>query len=88
MNIINKNYFKTSSFYLTCFLICKGLELIDLEKENPDRCKFVFLETPQREKLVEIFNFAKEDSPNILIDPRKMATTIKQLKSALYEDRF
>lgn len=77
--------FRTTSFYVAAFLFAKGLELIDIDRVNPRRCQFVFRDTPEREELLRIFNFAKEDSSEAKIDARKFVTAIKTLKDALYQ---
>lgn len=95
MNIPNENqdsrYFRTSSFYISAFLFSKELELVNIEEDpsNPKRSQFVFKDTPEREILIHNFNFAKEDSPEIMIDPRKFVIAIKTLKNGLYQqERF
>ncbi len=94
MNIQNKHqdprYFRLASFYTACFLFAKGLELVNIEEDpsNPKRSQFVYLDTPEREILIHNFNFAKEDSPEVMIDPRKFVIAIKTLKDKLYQGRF
>lgn len=82
-------YFRLTNFYAACFLFTKGLELVNIEEDptNPKRSQFVFKDTPEREILVHNFNFAKEDSPEITIDPRKFVTAIKLLKDKLYQEK-
>lgn len=83
-------YFRLTSFYTACFLFSKGLELVNIEVDptNPKRSQFVFRDTPERELLIQNYNFAKEDSPEVMIDPRKLVTAIKMLKDKLYADKF
>ncbi len=94
MNISNKNkddrYFRLTSFYTACFLFSKGLELVNIEPDpsSSKRSQFVFRDTPERELLIQTYNFAKEDSPEVLIDFRKTVLAIKTLKDKLYQDRF
>lgn len=94
MNMSNKNqdnrYFRLTSFYTACFLFSKGLELVNIEEDptNPKRSQFVFRDTPERELLIQNYNFAKEDSAEILVDPRKFVMAIKLLKDKLYQGRF
>lgn len=89
---MNKNidkYFKTSSFYLAAFLFAKGLELVNVDKTTDSkRAYFVFVDTPIRESLVGVFNYAKEDDPEALVDARKIVQAVKTLKEKLYQDRF
>ncbi len=83
-------YVRLTNFYIACFLFSKGLELVNIEKdpENPKRCQFVFRDTPERESLIHNFNFAQEDSPQVLVDARKLVMAIKTLKDKLYQERF
>ena len=83
-----KNYFRTTSFYVSAFLFAKGLELVDIDRSNPQRSQFVFKDSPQRESLINAFNFAKEDSPEVAIDARQFVMAIKMLKDKLYQDKF
>ena len=79
-------YFKSSNFYQAAFLVAKGMELADIDFSEPRRCKFVFLDTPEREKLLEFFNFGREDAPGAMVDARKLITAVKTLKDKLYQD--
>lgn len=94
MSIQNENqddrYFRTSSFYISAFLFSKELELVNIEEDpsNPKRSQFVFKDTPEREILIHSFNFAKEDSSEVLVDARKLVIAIKTLKDKLYQERF
>ncbi|MGB9726692.1 MAG: DUF5659 domain-containing protein [Minisyncoccia bacterium] len=82
-------YFRISSFYVAAFLFAKGLELVNVDKiTNPKRAQFVFRDSPEREILVNGYNFAKEDSPEAIIDVRKFVMAIKMLKDKLYQDQF
>lgn len=83
---MQNKYFKTSSFHIALHLFVKGMELISINRDNPTRCKFVFLDTPQREQFVEDFNFAKEDAPEIMVDIRKVIAATKSLKDKLYQE--
>ncbi len=94
MNIQYENeddrYFYLTSFYIACFLFSKGLELVNVEKdpENPKRSQFVFKDAPERETLIQSYNFAKEDSPEVMVDFRKAVLAIKTLKDKLYQERL
>lgn len=80
-------YFRTSSFYAACFLFAKDQTLVNIDRvSDPKRAQFVFLDSPERELLLQNFNFAKEDSLNVLVDARKFVTAIKQLKEKLYQE--
>jgi len=91
---VNKNadgrYFQLSNFYLACFLLSKGLELVNIQKglSDPKRSEFVFRDIPQREQLVHSFNFAPEDSRDVSIDAREFIAAIKTMKDKLYQEKF
>lgn len=78
-------HFCTTSFYAAAFLSVKGLQLVNINRKNPRRCQFVFQDTPEREELLRVFNFAKEGSPEARVDARKFVIAIKTLKDALYQ---
>jgi len=83
-------YFRTTSFYTACFLFVRGLELVNIETDpqSPNRSQFVFRDTPDRELLTHNYNYAKEDAPEVMVDPRKFVMAIKTLKDKLYQERF
>ncbi len=81
-------YYRLSSFYPAAFLFAKGLELVNVDKTNSQRAQFVFVDTAERESLLNAFNFAKEDAPEAMVDARKMVAAIKRLKDKLYQDNF
>lgn len=83
----NQDY-STTSFYLAAFLLTKGLGLIGIDRTDVQRSKFQFAKSPQWDRLIEAFNFAKENDPKVMVDPRKFVMTIKGLKEKLYQDRF
>jgi hypothetical protein len=78
--------FKTDNFYLGVFLSSKGLTLTGIDRSNPRRCKFIFVDSPQREKLVEVFNFGKPGCRELKVDARNLITAIRQLKAQLYQE--
>lgn len=79
-------YFRLTNFYTAAFLFAKGLELVNIDRSDPKHSQFVFLDTPDREYLMNSFSFSKEDSMEVLIDARKFVTAIKLLKDKLYQD--
>ncbi len=87
-DIYSDKYFRLTNFYLAAFLFSKGIELVNIDRTDPKRSEFVFLDTPEREGLVQNFNFASEDSPESLVDARKFIMAIKMLKDKLYQERF
>lgn len=85
----DNRYFQTSSFYAAAFLFAKDQTLVNIDKvTDPRRAQFVFSDSPERESLLQNFNFAKEDSPEVMVDARKFVTAIKQLKDKLYQENF
>ena len=79
-------YFRTTSFYLSAYLISKGLELVNLDRsETGSKATFVFLDTPEREHFVERYNYAQSDYPELLVDARKLIASIKTLKDKLHQ---
>ena len=83
----NQNFYSTSNFYPACFLLCKGLHLVSIDRTDPHRCEFVLQDSPEREKWLNAFSFAEEDAPEVLVDARKLINAIKTLKERLYQDR-
>lgn len=77
--------FKTSQFYLAAFLHVKGMELIGIDRTDPRRCQFIFADIPQREMLIEAFNFAGEDAKTVMVDARKLVNVLKNLKDKLHQ---
>ena len=86
----NENkYFRTSSFYQAAFLFAKDLELVNVDRtQDPRRAYFVFIDSPEREALLEFFSFGKENCPEAAVDSRKLITSIKTLKEKLYQEEF
>ncbi len=82
----DKDY-STASFYLAAFLLTKGLDIIGIDRSDVQRSKFQFAKSPQWDRLIEAFNFAKDNDPKILVDPRKFVVAIKGLKEKLYQDK-
>lgn len=81
----DNRYFRITNFYISAFLFAKGLELVNIDRTDPKHSLFVFLDVPEREILLQNFNYAKEDAPGALVDVRKFITAIKQLKDKLYQ---
>ena len=81
----NPRYYRTQHFNLACFLLAKGLELVNIDRlEDSRRATFVFVNQPDIEELVHEFNFAKEDEEAVLVDARKIFYAMKTLKEKLY----
>lgn len=82
-------YFRLQSFYQAAFLFAKGMELANVDRvSNSQRATFVFVDSPEREDLMQSFSYGKEDDPEALVDARKLITAIRTLKEKLYQDTF
>ncbi len=79
-------YYRVSSFQLACFLFAKNLELVNINKIDTKKSEFVFLNSPEREFLVQSFNFSREDAPEVMVDVRKFIMSSKMLKDKLYQN--
>ena len=76
----NQN-FQTSDFYTAVFLLANGFKLIEIDKTNSRRFCFVFEDQKNRAKLLEdYFN------GNARIEPRQFVSSIKELKTLMYND--
>lgn len=83
---MDKNkYYRTANFYAACYLFSRGLELVGINKDNPRKCEFVFIDTPERELLLGAFNFGKKNDPGVMMDARTLILAIKTLKDKLYQ---
>lgn len=77
---MKKQFYRTSNFYLSAYLICRGLELVSLVRDDPKRAAFVFTDSAEREEMVNQYNFGKE----ALVDARRFVAATKELKYKLY----
>jgi hypothetical protein len=76
----NKNkQFETSDFYISAYLLSQGVKLLTINRTNPRRLLFVFEDVKDRQKMVEDFLLNKG-----LVEPKRYATTIKELKGLIY----
>ena len=90
MSNTNKNHeYELTNFYASVFLILKGAQIISIRRSdsNPRQSIFVFRDFPQRQEILRQFNFAGENSPEVLVDFRKAVTAIRSLKNMLYQER-
>ena len=83
-NQIQNSCFRTSSFNLGVYLLCKGLKLVAIEKSDSQRKTFLFEDEPHCKKLVEVFNFAEENHADAIFDIRKVFLVSRELKNKLY----
>ena len=73
--------FQTTDFYTAVFLLSSGFKLIGIDKSNPRRFGFVFTDQANRAKLLEdFFNGIAR------IEPRQFVSSIKELKTLMYND--
>ncbi|MBI2638150.1 hypothetical protein HYW83_01015 [Candidatus Peregrinibacteria bacterium] len=84
---MNDKYFRTASFYIAAFLFARGFELVNIDKTDPKRCNFVFVDAPEREALLGVFNFGKENHPEAMVDARKMVFAVRTLKDKLHQSQ-
>lgn len=84
-DLSNDEYFSTSNFYCSVFLCVKGLQLVDIDRANPQRSQFIFLDSPEREGWIRSFSFAEKNSPEVMVDAREFEMAIKTLKDKLYQ---
>lgn len=79
-------YLRTTSFYVAAYLFSKNCELVNVDKTNdPKRAEFIFLNNPETDLLAHIFNFAKDQEPDLQVNVRSFITAIKNLKNLLYQ---
>lgn len=84
MSIKKQETYSTTSFYLGAFLIAKGMQLIGLNQTGDfTRRDFVFVDSTEREKLVNEYNFNQQAE----ISVRDFVAAIRQLKSLLHEPK-
>ena len=82
MNNNNIKY-KTTNLNLTTFLVVKDFRLLIIENSSK-RKTFVFEDSPELRNMVQVFNFGKDDDPELIIDARKLFRTSKEIKTKLY----
>jgi len=76
--------YRTNSFYLAVFLLAKGADLQDVEKNAFNKSIFIFKNINNLQKFISVFNFGKEGDPILLVDFKKIEAAIKKLKSLIY----
>jgi hypothetical protein len=77
----NKSEFVLSDFYAAVFLSSSGFHLVGINKSDPRRFGFIFIDKPRRAKLLDDF-FAGRAK----VEPRNFTAAIKELKSLMYSD--
>ncbi|MES2224284.1 MAG: DUF5659 domain-containing protein [Patescibacteria group bacterium] len=79
----DERYFRSSDFYLCCFLFAKNINLVGIDKDDPKRSIFAFENSVELQELVEEF-FQNKASVN----PRLFASAIKEIKQQIYSNNF
>lgn len=86
MSIDNDKYYSSTNFYLSCYLITKGMMLVNITlSADSKRCNFIFRDTTLREQLVQDFSFAQPNSHEAMVDARAFISAIKTLKERMYQ---
>jgi hypothetical protein len=76
-----KKEFLLSDFYAAVLLRSSGFNLISINKSDPRRFIFFFIDKASRIKLLDDF-FAGRAK----VEPRQFVAAIKELKSLMYSD--
>lgn len=74
-------YVYIRNFYLASFLFLKGLDLMDTTKDK----RFVFKDSLRRKDLMRDYNFAKVNTPRVMVDARKFVWAMKTLRERTYQ---
>jgi hypothetical protein len=83
----NQSLFRLTSLNLAAFLITNGFRLIGIERTpGQKRASFLFTNSTDKEKFLNAYNFSPDDSPDVMVDARKYASAVKQLKDRLYQE--
>jgi hypothetical protein len=69
-------YFSTRHQYLAAYLFAHDHILVNVDRDDQGLICFVFLNTPEREDLVEEFRYG----PEALVDARKFVPAIHKLQ--------
>lgn len=75
---MNRELYRTSDFYLACYLKCSGCDLVDLKK-NGNKVEFFFAERPRMKRIILDFYNNMGSVP-----PLDMVESIKSLKALMY----
>lgn len=76
-----KNEFVLSDFYAAVFLRASGFDLIGINKSDPRRFNFIFVDKTKRVKLLDDFFAGRA-----MVEPRQFVAAVKELKSLMYSD--
>jgi len=69
-------YFYARYLYLAAYLYAHGMELVNVDKESPEKYVFVFRDAIEREELAHRFEYG----PKAPVDARNYATALEELK--------
>ena len=76
-------YFITDNLILASVLKREGFQIVGINKENPRHSFFEFL---QSEELIEVVKQYWSDT--LLTSPKRFASSMKELKTMLYDHSF
>lgn len=77
-----ENLYQTSDWYLCVFLIAREHELLDVDRRDSKRCKFIFEDDFDLQSDVRGF-WSNED-----IGVQDFVAAVKKAKSILYSDSY
>ncbi|PIS14559.1 hypothetical protein COT64_02010 [Candidatus Shapirobacteria bacterium CG09_land_8_20_14_0_10_39_12] len=79
-NLLNKDqHWATYDLGCSAALVTEGFELVSLERDNPKKVKFIFLQSKNLEKCVNDY-FAGR----LLVSARSLFDNTKMLKNRIY----
>lgn len=76
-------YFITDNLVLASVLKTEGFQIVGINKKNPRHSYFEFLHTNELVEVVKQFW-----SDTLLVSPKRFATSMKELKTMLYDQSF
>ncbi len=76
-------YFITDNLILASVLKSEGFQIVGINKKNPRHSYFEFLKD---DELVEVVKQFWSDT--LLISPKRFASSMKELKTMLYDQSF
>ncbi len=76
-------HYRSSDFYLCCFLFSKGGTMVGIDKSNPKRAVFAFESSLELEKWVEDYW-----QNRAVVNPAVFVCAIKELKQQLHSNNF
>ena len=74
-----QDFYSTTDFYIAVSLMTAEFPVEDLNRDNPQRVEFLFIQSPELEEFVKNFWARK-----IKVEPNLFAQNIKILKNRLY----